>query len=55
MKIEVKTAVSTQTAIPELGKTEKKMYYLVIGEDKETQTVINVGEKTYEKVSKLKK
>lgn len=52
MKIEVKTAQSTQTAIPELGRAEKKMYYLIIGEG-DDKAEINIGQKTYEKVAKL--
>lgn len=52
MKLEVKAATSTQTAIPELGKAEKKLYYLIIGEAAQ-QVVINVGEKTYKAVQEL--
>lgn len=52
MKLEVKAATSTQTAIPELGKAEKKLYYLIIGEGAQ-QVVINVGEKTYTAVQDI--
>lgn len=49
---QVKTAQSTQSAIPELGRPEKKMYFLIIGEG-EKQVNINVGEKTYNAVNKI--
>lgn len=52
MKLEIKAATSTQTAIPELGKAEKKLYYLIIGEG-EKQVVINVGEKTYNSIQNI--
>lgn len=52
MKIEVNVAMTTQSAIPELGQAEKKLYYLIIGEKPE-QTILNVGEKTYNGVAKI--
>lgn len=52
MKLEVAVAKSTQSAIPELGKKENNLYYLVLGEG-ENKVIINVGEKTYNSVSKL--
>lgn len=50
--MQVKTASSTQSAIPELGRPEKKMYFLIIGEG-EKQVSINVGEKTYNAVNQI--
>lgn len=52
MKQEITTAKSKQEAIPEIGKKEATLYYLIIGE-KEDKIVINVGEKTYNGVQKL--
>lgn len=52
MKLEVTVAKSTQTAIPELGKKETTLYYLVIGEG-DDKVVINVGEKTFTKVQDI--
>lgn len=52
MKQEVNTAKSTQPPIPEIGAKEKTLWYLIIGEG-ETKVIINVGEKTYEKVNTL--
>lgn len=49
MKIEVKVAKATQSAIPEMKKEEKTVYYILIGEG-ETRTIINVGKATYNKV-----
>lgn len=46
MKTTVKTAESKQSAVEELGKKEKSLYYVIIGDD-EDKVVINVGEKTY--------
>ena len=54
MKLEVKTTQSNQEAIPEIGKVAKSLYYLIIGEG-EDKVIINVGEKTYNSVTKLKK
>lgn len=52
VKLAVNVAKSTQTAIPELGKKETTLYYLVIGEG-ENKTIINVGQKTHDKVMEL--
>lgn len=52
MKQEIKVAKSTQEAIPEIGKKEQTLHYLIIGEEG-NNVIINVGEKTYEKVNKL--
>lgn len=51
-KLAVNVAKSTQTAIPELGRKETTIYYLVIGEG-ENKTIINVGQKTHDKVMEL--
>lgn len=51
-ELAVQVAKSTQTAIPELGKKETTLYYLVIGEG-ENKTIINVGQKTHDKVLEL--
>lgn len=53
MQTTVTTAKSTQSAVAELNKKETTLYYLVIGEG-ENKVVINVGEKTYNKVNALK-
>ena len=53
MKLEVKTAAATQSAVPEIGRTEKKLYYLIIGEDALNSVTINVGEKTFNAVTAL--
>lgn len=52
MKLEICGAKATQTAVPELGQAEKTLYYLIIGEG-DNKVVINVGQKTYEKIEKL--
>ena len=52
MLVEVNVAKATKTAIPELGKNEKTLHYLIIGTG-EKKTVINVGEKTYNSVEKM--
>lgn len=52
MKQTVTVAKSTQSAIPEMGKPEKTVYYMVIGEG-DTKVSINIGVKTYEAVKKL--
>ena len=54
MKQEVKVTTNVQTAIPELDKGEKIMYYLIIGEG-EKKVVINVGKTTYDNVKSLEK
>lgn len=51
MKISV--AKSTQTAIPELGREEKTLYYLVVENSTGKGQVLNVGEKTYKGVQEL--
>lgn len=49
MKVEVQITQGKQIAIPELGRKEKILSYLIIGEG-ENKTVINIGEKTYESI-----
>lgn len=51
--ITIKVAKSEQSAIPEIKKEAKTLYYLIIGNGKEPETVINVGEKTYNSVSQI--
>lgn len=51
-KIQVQTFIGENSKLIN-GKIEKgKIYWLVVGEGEET-TTINVGEKTYEAVTKL--
>ena len=38
--------------MPELGREEKTLYWLIIGEGEE-KYALNVGEKSYEEVNKL--
>lgn len=52
MKLEVKAAKATQTAVAELNQPEKTLYYLIIGEEPH-KVVINVGQKTFDKVSEI--
>ena len=54
MKQEVKVTTSTQTAIPELKRPEKTMYFLIIGEA-EKQVVINIGKGNYDAIKSLEK
>lgn len=51
-KVTVSVGKSTQSAIKELGKAEKTLYFLVIGEG-DSKITMNVGEKTYNSVQKL--
>lgn len=50
--MKVTTAKAEQTAIPELGKDAKTLYYLIVGEG-EKKVIVNVGEKTYKGVQNL--
>lgn len=52
MKLEIKTAKSTQSAVPELKREEKTLYFLIIGNEDAIVT-LNVGEKTYNSITKL--
>lgn len=51
-KITVTTASQSQSAIPELGKEEKTVYFLKLGDDPKSIT-INVGEKTYKSIKQM--
>lgn len=48
----VTTTTVTQTANEILGKKEQKLYYLII-ETTKGKMIINVGEKTHDKVKEL--
>lgn len=52
MKLEIKTAKSVQTAIPEMKREEKTLYFLIIENDDGIVT-LNVGEKTFTSINKL--
>lgn len=49
---QVKVTTVTQTANAELGTAAKSLYYLIIITDKGKE-VINVGQKTHDKVGEL--
>lgn len=52
MKITV--AKAQQTAIPELEKAEKTLYYLIVkSETTDQKIILNVGEKSYNGVLEL--
>lgn len=53
MKIAVTTV--TQTASEVLGTKEKKLYYLIVENNKGGKLIINVGEKTHNEVQRLVK
>ena len=50
--MKISTTKQTQGALPELGREEKTMYWLIIGENEE-KYAMNVGKKSYEEVDKL--
>lgn len=52
MKQTVTVAKSEQSAIPEMGREAKTIYYMVIGEG-DTKVTMNIGAKTYEAIKKL--
>lgn len=54
MTTTVTVAKATQSAIPEMGREEKTLYYLIVGEG-ENKVVINTGEKNYEAIKNLEK
>lgn len=54
MNAEIKTTTVTQTANKELGTAEKTLYYLII-ENANGKEIINVGEKTHNKIKELTK
>lgn len=45
-------AQSTQSAIPELNRTEKKQYFLLIETEIDSLT-ITIGEKTFNKIKEM--
>lgn len=51
---QVQVTTVTQSANEVLGTKEKKLYFLIITTDK-GKTQINVGEKTYETITKITK
>lgn len=52
-KMKIAVTSVTQTASEILGTKEKKLYYLIVENDKGGKLVINVGEKTHNEVEKL--
>lgn len=50
--MKVTTAKSEQSAIPEIGREAKTLYYIIM-EEGEDKIIINVGEKTYNGVKNL--
>ena len=50
--MKIRTTQQTQGALPELGREEKTMYWLIIGEG-EDKYALNVGKKSYEEVNRL--
>ena len=50
--MKISTTKQTQGALPELGREEKTMYWLIIGEG-EDKYALNVGKKSYEEVNRL--
>lgn len=52
MNATVSVTTVTQTANETLGTTEKKLYYLII-ENENGKEIINVGQKTHDKVLAL--
>ena len=50
--MKITTTQQTQGALPELGREEEKLYWLIIGEG-EDKYAMNVGKKSYEEVNKL--
>ena len=50
--MKISTTKQTQGALPELGREEKTMYWLIIGEGEE-KYAMNVGKKSYYEVNKL--
>ena len=50
--MKISTTQQTQGALPELGREEKTMYWLINGEG-EDKYALKVGKKTYEEVNKF--
>lgn len=51
--MKITTTTTTQTANKELGTEEKKLHYLIIENSKGDKEIINVGEKTCNKIKLL--
>jgi hypothetical protein len=51
--MKVTTATVQQTANEVLGAAAKTLYYLVIENDKKEKHIINIGEKTHNKIQEL--
>lgn len=51
--MKIQTTTVTQTSNEVLGTPEKKLYYLIITNEKNEKLVVNVGEKTHDGVKKL--
>ena len=50
--MKISTTKQTQSALPELGREEKTIYWLIIGEGEE-KYAMNIGKKSYNEVNKL--
>lgn len=53
MNATIQTTTVTQTANEVLGTTEKKLYYLIIKNERDEKLTINVGQKTHDSVITL--
>lgn len=51
--MKIQTTTVTQTANEILGTESKTLYYLIVTNEKEEKTTINVGQKTHESIKKL--
>ena len=49
--MKISTTRQTQGALPELGREEKTMYWLIIVES-EDKYILNVGKKSFEEINK---
>jgi len=54
MKLSVTVGKATTSAIPELKKEAKTQYYLLIKGEGEEEVILNIGEKTFANIQKLK-
>jgi hypothetical protein len=50
----VQVITATQTAMPELERPEKTMYYVMV-ETEKGRYVMNIGEKSYKEIKELTK